>query len=152
MVRLNEATTSFAADIIGNVRQALHIPLNAEVERRTARNTREVLVEIARSRAGADDSVLLNEQVAELAKHQLTQKVGEALIAALADALRSPSEKQADTLARWTQAYVAFVVMGLDSTLNAFQASRFGKKTFILDTDIVLEALVADGPRSPGSG
>lgn len=40
--------------------------------------------------------------------------------------------------------------MGPDPTLNAFQASRFAKKIFILDTDIVLEAVVTDGLRSSG--
>src|SRR6185437_15349969 len=50
--------------------------------------------------------------------------------------------------ARWTHAYVAFAIMGLDPTLNSFQASRFNKKIFILDTDIAVEALVGDDPRS----
>jgi len=151
-VRLNEATSSFAADLVSEVRSALSKRLPAESERRIARNAREVLLEIARSRGAALDEqrVSIDERLATLAKDQLTDEVGGALIAAIADTLRSPTEEQATTITRWTQAYLTFAVMGLDPTLNAFQASRFNKKTFILDTDVVLEAIVGDGFRSPG--
>jgi hypothetical protein len=151
-VRLNEATSSFAADLVSEVRSALSKRLPAESERRIARNAREVLLEIARSRGAALDEqrVLIDDRLTTLAKHQLSDEVGDALIAAIADTLRSPTEEQATTMTRWTQTYLTFAVMGLDPTLNAFQASRFNKKTFILDTDVVLEAIVGDGFRSPG--
>jgi predicted nucleic acid-binding protein len=138
--------------LVSEVRSALSKRLPAESERRIARNAREVLLEIARSRGAALDEqrVSIDERLATLAKNQLTDEVGDALIAAIADTLRSPTEEQATTMTRWTQAYLTFAVMGLDPTLNAFQASRFNKKTFILDTDVVLEAIVGDGVRSPG--
>jgi len=74
--------------------------------------------------------------------------VGNATVAALAGILRVPTQEQADTLKRWTQTYVAFALMGLDPALNSFQASRFNKKIFILDTDILLDAVVTDRSRS----
>jgi hypothetical protein len=149
-VRLNEATTSFASDIVNDIRDALKTRLSDEVERRIVRNTRAVLVEIARSRGVVDNPAQVDKTVAALAREQMPQNIGEALIAALAEVLRSPTEDQARTMARCTQAYMAFVIMGLDPTLNAFQTSRFRNKIFILDTDVVIEALVDDGPRSPG--
>jgi hypothetical protein len=152
-VRLNEATSNFAADMVSAVRSALKTRLSAESERRIARNTREVLLEIVRSRGTAafgDQLSSIDERVAALAKQQLDAAIGNALTAAFADALRAPSKEQANTLARWTQAYLAFAVMGLDPALNAFQASQFNKKIFILDTDVVLDAIVGDGLRSAG--
>jgi len=152
-VRLNEATSSFAVDVVSEIRSALGSRLSNETERRIARNTREVLLEIARSRAPAvlDEAfVEIDERLATLARKQLTQEVGDALVAAIADTLRSPTKDQATTMALWTQAYIAFAIMGLDPALNAFQTSRFRGKMFILDTDVVLEAIVAGVPRSSG--
>lgn len=151
-VRLNEATSSFAADMISEVRAALGKNLSVEAERRIARNTREVLLEIARSRGMTVEAnlVSVDERVAIIAKQQLASDIGNALTGAFAEALRSPTEEQASTLARWTQTYLAFAVMGLDPTLNAFQADRFNRKTFLLDTDVVLEALIGDSARSAG--
>jgi hypothetical protein len=151
-VRLNEATSSFSADLVSEVRSALSKRLSADSERRIARNAREVLLEIARSRGAALDEqrVSVDERLAALAKNQLDDEVGDALIAAIADTLRSPTNEQATTMARWSHTYLAFAIMGLDPALNSFQASRFNKKTFILDTDVVLDAIVVDGTRSQG--
>src|SRR6185437_11923885 len=135
-VRLNEATASLAADLVTNVREAMKGRLSREDERRIARNTREVLLEVARSRGALLDGAVQLDGLEEKARRQLSAEVGNALVGALADVLRSPTEVQAKTLARWTHAYVAFAIMGLDPTLNSFQASRFNKKIFILDTDI----------------
>jgi hypothetical protein len=38
--------------------------------------------------------------------------------------------------------------MQMDPTLNEFQASKFARKTFVLDTDTVLDAVVTDAPCS----
>ena len=76
--------------------------------------------------------------------------MGDLLDAALADGLRAPTDSQAETIAQWTQAYLGLALMGLDPVLNDFQASRLAAKTFLLDTDVVLEAIVTDGRRSTG--
>ena len=76
--------------------------------------------------------------------------MGGLLDAALADALRAPTDSQAETIAQWTQAYLGLALMGLDPVLNDFQASRLSAKVFLLDTDVVLEAIVTDGRRSAG--
>jgi hypothetical protein len=151
-VHLNEATSSLAADLVSKVRTVLMRRLSSETERRISRNSREVLLEIARSRSSMlnEQHTALDERVKTLARNQLPDEVGNALIGAIADTLRSPTKEQAATIERWTQTYVAFAIMGLDPTLNAFQAARFNKKTFILDTDVVLDAIVGNGTRSPG--
>jgi hypothetical protein len=149
-VKLNEATLSFAGDIVANVREAAKGKLSGEIERLIARNTKSVLVEISRSRGAALNDTVQLKDFAAIASKDLPKQISEALIATLAEVLRNPTQSQADTLARWTQTYLAFAVMGLDPTLNAFQASRFNKKTFILDTDVAIEAIVGDDPRSSG--
>ena len=88
--------------------------------------------------------------VPAIVRNQLDTDMGDLLVAALADALRAPTDSQAETIAHWTQAYLGLALMGLDPVLNDFQASRFSAKTFLLDTDIVLEAIVTDDPRSAG--
>ncbi len=151
-VRLNESTNSFAADVVSAVRQGIGGRLNEEVRKRIARNARAALLETARAHGALYEPTpnWTDNAILEVAKRQLPDDVGDATVAALAQMLRMPTEEQANTLKRWTQAYVAFALMGLDPTLNSFQASRFGKKIFILDTDIVLGAVVAEGPRGPG--
>lgn len=148
-LRISEATDTFAADILATLNEARRQRIADADARRIVRNIRAALLEIARSRAatvgGAEPS---DSEVPSIVRRQLDSDIGDLLDAALADALRAPTESQAETIAHWTQAYVGLALMGLDPVLNDFQASRFSAKTFLLDTDIVLEAIVTDGTRS----
>ena len=147
--RISEATDTFAADILATLNEARRQRVADADAARIVRNIRAALLEIARSRAatvgGAEPS---DSEVPTIVRRQLDSDIGDLLDAALADALRAPTESQAETIAHWTQAYVGLALMGLDPVLNDFQASRFSAKTFLLDTDIVLEAIVTDGTRS----
>ena len=150
-VRLSAATDTFAADILATLNEARgHRVADADA-RRIVRNIRAALLEIARSRAatlgGTEPS---DGEVPVIVRRQLDSDMGDLLVAALADALRAPTDSQAETIAHWTQAYLGLSLMGLDPVLNDFHALRFSAKTFLLDTDIVLEAIVIDGKRSLG--
>ena len=150
-MRLNEATDSFASDIVSEVEEGRGKRVGDDVARRIKRNTAAALLEIARNRGAAIGASDVHDSAApDIVKWQLNDDVAGLVEAALAQALRSPTEEQAKTIAQWTQAYVGFALMGLDPTLNAFQSSRFSKKIFIIDTDVVLEAAITDGPRSAG--
>ena len=148
-LRISEATDTFAADILVTLNEARRQRVADADAARIVRNIRAALLEIARSRAatvgGTEPS---DSEVPTIVRRQLDSDIGDLLDAALADALRAPTESQAQTIAHWTQAYVGLALMGLDPVLNDFQASRFSAKTFLLDTDIVLEAIVTDGTRS----
>ena len=149
-LRLSEATDTFAADILATLTDARGQRVADADARRIVRNIRAALLEIARSRAATlGDIAPADGKVPTIVRNQLASDIGDLLDAALADALRAPTESQAETIAHWTQAYLGLALMGLDPVLNDFQASRFSAKTFLLDTDIVLEAIVTDGTRSP---
>ena len=150
-LRLSEATDTFAADILATLNEARGQRVADADARRIVRNIRAALLEIARSRAATlDGTTPLYDEVPVIVRGQLDSDMGDLLVAALADALRAPTDSQAETIAHWTQAYLGLALMGLDPVLNDFQASRFPAKTFLLDTDIVLEAIVTDGTRSAG--
>ena len=150
-LRLSEATDTFAADILATLNEARGQRVADADARRIVRNIRAALLEIARSRAATlDGTTPLDDEVPGIVRGQLDSDMGDLLVAALADALRAPTDSQAETIAHWTQAYLGLALMGLDPVLNDFQASRFPAKTFLLDTDIVLEAIVTDGTRSAG--
>ena len=150
-LRLSEATDTFAADILATLNEARGQRVADADARRIVRNIRAALLEIARSRAATlDGTTPLDDEVPVIVRGQLDSDMGDLLVAALADALRAPTDSQAETIAHWTQAYLGLALMGLDPVLNDFQASRFPAKTFLLDTDIVLEAIVTDGTRSAG--
>lgn len=151
-VRLSEATNSFAADLLAAVQQGVGRRLSNDERKRVTRNARAALLELARTNSTSWDSPAAHpdQDVVTAAKNQLTEDVANAMIAALAECLRVPTPEQAETLKKWTQAYTAFAIMGLDPTLNSFQAAKFNKKIFIIDTDIVLDTVIADLPRSSG--
>ena len=150
-LRLSEATNTFAADILATVNEARGQRVADADARRIIRNIRAALLEIARARAATLGGTEASDgKIPAIVRRQLDTEMGDLLDAALADALRAPTDSQAETIAQWTQAYLGLALMGLDPVLNDFQASRFSAKTFLLDTDVVLEAIVTDGRRSTG--
>jgi hypothetical protein len=48
----------------------------------------------------------------------------------------------------WSMAYIGVEVMNLDPNLKEFQTTRLANKTFVLDTDFILDCLVQECPRS----
>ncbi len=75
------------------------------------------------------------------------RELGDALVAAVAEALARPTDSQAGFFARYARAYLALAVLNLDPSLRALQLTRLRGKTFILDTDFVLECIIGDAPR-----
>ena len=150
-LRLSDATDTFAEDILATLTEARRERVADVDVRRIVRNIRAALLEIARARSATLGGIEPSDNaVPAIVRNQLDTDMGDLLVAALADALRAPTDSQAETIAHWTQAYLGLALMGLDPVLNDFQASRFSAKTFLLDTDIVLQAIVTDDPRSAG--
>ena len=152
-MRLSEATTNFATDILAEVVEARGQAVDDRAAQRILRNVRAGLVEVARARAATWGKMdFRDSSVLDIVRRQLDEDVADLVVAAMADALRAPTQTQAETIARWTQAYVGLALMGFDPVLGSFQESQFSNKIFFLDTDIVLEAIVPDGIRSRGIG
>ncbi len=66
---------------------------------------------------------------------------GMQLINAIGQVLANPSKEDGETLNIWARAYVLTQVMNIDPTLVNFKATKLRDKTFVLDTDVVLNLL-----------
>lgn len=65
-------------------------------------------------------------------------KLADAMIRVLADMLMNPTDEENDFLEQWARAYIAMQVIGLDPSLSNFKDSKLKDKSFVIDTDIVL--------------
>lgn len=77
----------------------------------------------------------------ECAKNNLSDKLGRLLLAAIAEVFFEPNDEQYIILSDMCRSYLASVILSIDPVLAEFQITRFAKKTFILDTDFVLDTI-----------
>lgn len=160
IIRANEATHSLIVDIIDNISRSTEISLSARDQGIIKTNTRNLLVKLFRlfgmelANLVLKDATLppvdldTSEDLLNIAKDNLSPHLGELLIRAFSEILRNPTEEQAETLKNWSLAYLGVQIMNLDPCLRELQATRFAKKTFILDTDFILDCLVRECPWS----
>lgn len=86
-----------------------------------------------------------NEDLIKITKgNGLNNEIGDLLVYALGDTLKNPTEKQADTLFKWAKAFIGVQILNLDPTLKEFQKTIFAQKTFIVDTDVLLNCIVKE--------
>lgn len=76
------------------------------------------------------------------------KRTGDALIIAIADTLQFPTSEESDILYLWARAYISMHVMNIDPALRNFRAGILGKKTFVLDTDVVLNCIAKNAKYS----
>jgi len=146
-------------ELVATVEEALGETL-AEVQRaRLEENGRGVLaeffrtngLEIAKTFALGEGTLVYADATArcvEVARRGVPAHLGELLLTAVGGALASPTPEQADYFARCSRAYVALQLLNCDPSLREFQVTRFRTKTFVLDTDFVLHALIGELPLS----
>lgn len=79
----------------------------------------------------------------DVARKGLSSKLGQALVGALADVINNPTKQEKDILEKWARAYVAMEVLNLDPSLRNFKLTKLCTKTFIIDTDVALNALTS---------
>ena len=85
-----------------------------------------------------------NQDLIQIARKGLSDKLGELLVYAIGEILKEPTEEQTETLANWARAYIGVQIMGLDPKLKNIQATRLNKKTFVIDTDFLLYSIVTE--------
>lgn len=78
----------------------------------------------------------VNEAITGLDKHS-----GQRLINAIGDTLSNPSESEKEVLSIWARAYVVTQLMKIDPTLQGYKQDKLKKKAFVIDTDVLLNAL-----------
>lgn len=161
-IRIGEATESLVADVINQVAKTLpRRSLRQDDIRRIGRNVREALVQVARTngvffasqlvstdRKGLRFSLTTSDDAVNAAKRQLSNEIGELVVAALGQILKTPTNEQASTVQHWIFAYLACAIMGFDPLLQQVQLMRLKGKVFALDTDTLLDTLVSEQPRS----
>jgi hypothetical protein len=147
-------------DIIADVVQALGESISDAERLQLAENARTVLVEyfrlngleLANSILSGVAPVLVyggaTERLKEMASCRLRPHLGNLLFDAIGSAIANPTEEQARYFANCSRAYLAVQVMNIDPALREFQASRIANKTFVLDTDFVIDAIIQDLPKS----
>lgn len=69
------------------------------------------------------------------------KKTGDAIIVAIGDTINNPTEQEKITLEKWAAAFISTQLMGIDPTLRNFKATSLKGKTFVLDTDVVLNCI-----------
>lgn len=79
----------------------------------------------------------------DVARKGLSSKLGKALVGALADVISNPNKQEKEILEKWAHAYVAMEVLNLDPSLRNFKLTKLCTKTFIIDTDVALNALTS---------
>lgn len=85
-----------------------------------------------------------NEDLIKITKENLSKEIGDLLVYSLGDTLRNPTEQQAEILFKWAKAFISTQILNLDPTLKEFQKTTFSKKTFIVDTDVLLNCIVKE--------
>ena len=87
----------------------------------------------------ADKSQLTD--AVQVAKRGLKGEEGEILVMAISDKLANLSPSEIRILEQWARAYVTSAVLGIDPMLQSLRASKMQGKSFILDTDVVLNCI-----------
>lgn len=79
----------------------------------------------------------------------IDSKIGKYLVSVLAYTIEEPGEDK-DVLERWAKAVVAMRSTGLDPMLRNFKQQQLSNKKFVLDTDVLLNALANNARYSEG--
>lgn len=78
----------------------------------------------------------------------LQEKDGERLVSAIGQTIQQPTDKERDVLNEWAKAFLLTQILKIDPTLVNFKMSLIRQKSFVLDTDIVLNILATDARHS----
>jgi hypothetical protein len=92
-----------------------------------------------------------HEAINEAARRDLRKPLSDVTAAAIADLIESPSEEQAEALAAYAYGYVGASLIEVDPAVRELQADRMATKTFILDTDFLVDCVVPGRPVHEGS-
>jgi hypothetical protein len=155
--KINLSTQALIDDIISNTKDIFEEKIDKRNEGIIANNIKQSLSAYFRL-YGVEysDGILLpeakglknNEDLISLAKKGLNNKLGDLVVYAIGEVLKAPTPNQIDTLASWAKAFVGLQIMGLDPKLSEFQATSISQKTFILDTDFLLDSIVLENKLS----
>lgn len=114
-----------------------------DVVRKNTKNALSLYLQINGFAAfGMQDLKKPNEfdSVVNAAMKGIDSKIGKYLVSILAYTIENPGEDK-DILERWAKAVVTMRATGLDPLLQNFKQQQIVRKKFVLDTDVLLNAL-----------
>ena len=89
-----------------------------------------------------NDNEVSDEEIVNQAKSGLSEEVGDALIEILSDMIAEPTDIQKSTINLLVKTLVGAQIMQIDPQLSQLQVDKIRDKTFVLDTDIILNSIV----------
>ena len=84
----------------------------------------------------------------DIARRDIEPQLAELLISSVAEVFSQPNEDQAKAITEWGLSYLGLQIMRLDPQVNELNANRIGYKTFVLDTDFILDCIVSESPKA----
>lgn len=89
--------------------------------------------------------MIRQEELTKLLSSNLKPELAECLVYSFGCILGKPTEEQAYIISLWAKAFIGTQLMKLDPMLGDFQRNAFSDKSYILDTDFVLNCMVKHG-------
>ncbi|MEI6753858.1 MAG: hypothetical protein WCK78_11930 [Paludibacter sp.] len=150
---INQETEALIEDIIEKVRKTASKSIDNATLSKLKGNIKESLsayfrlhgFDCVNSNQILSANIDKNEDLIKITKSNgLSNEIGDLLIYAIGDTLKNPTEQQAETLFKWAKAFIGLQILNLDPTLKEFQKTTFAQKTFIIDTDVLLNCIVKE--------
>ncbi len=150
---INKETEALIEDIIEKVRKTTSKPIDATALATIKANLKESLsayfrlhgLDWVNNNKISTIDTKRNEDLIKITKaNGLSNELGDLLVYALGDTLKNPTEQQAEILFKWAKAFIGLQILNLDPTLKEFQKTTFSQKTFIIDTDVLLNCIVKE--------
>ncbi|WP_320170520.1 hypothetical protein [Maridesulfovibrio sp.] len=151
-----EKLDALVHDIVQMAQDSHAEPLSDDTIRRAKRNAKRALIvyfkafgtEITSQYSSEAKSFPVFQKsistITDECSRQVGDRLGNLIFDSIGEVLASPSEEQIEALHYLVLAHVTNAIMVLDPNLKEFQATKFSQKTFILDTDFLINCLVPD--------
>ena len=154
---------ALASDLADSVEEAIGNELSSADRSLVERNGSEVITQMFRLFGFELSSQLLGDataRTAQVGSHEsivatagrdLAAPLGRVLTGALGELLAKPSDEQAASLNALALGYLGASLVQVDPAVRELQMTRIREKTFVLDTDFLLDCIVSHQPRQRAS-
>lgn len=141
--KLDRNTKELIDGIIGRylgIIKKTNLP-NREIVERNIANALSLYFRVASLNiVNSPDPPSINDSI-KCVMQDMQAKDGERLVSAIGQTIQSPSDSEREVLNEWAKAYLLMQVLKIDPVLANFKMSLINQKSFVLDTDIVLNLL-----------
>ena len=90
----------------------------------------------------------IKEAIGETFKQSIERNSAKRLIAAIGETIETPTEEEQACMVKWARAYVVTQVLRLDPMLKNFRQDKLRKKSFVVDTDVLLRTITTHTAQS----